>query len=264
MGRTRQDLRRSSDRDKLSSQLQCFVSWTFLYARLVTDRNISKNQYVSHFKKWGWRKNITAPEWRLIDKALATRKEAGRESEVYFNGFRVPDVKVKKEISRNVTLSSKFTSCKSRTIYMMDGLTRKTTVPITHPPEDIQIRTPPPLICESSAAVDPFVLAQTSSLAQTRRKQSPQYEVQSKFPKTQRNLYTCPPTNLLLSTFDLPRQSSQQPLSCMGQPPGAAQNLPYFEFLDLFRSLNLGEQFPQGYKHILTHGRRNPAPRQIH
>lgn len=62
------------------------------------------------FKKWRWRKNISTTEWGLIDKALLRRRKDGRESEVYFNNIRIPDARVRKEISRHVSLSSKFMS----------------------------------------------------------------------------------------------------------------------------------------------------------
>ncbi|CZR57742.1 uncharacterized protein PAC_07631 [Phialocephala subalpina] len=123
--------------------------------------NASKNQYVTQFKKWRWRKNISTAEWGLIDKALLRRREEGQESEVYFNNIRIPDARVRKEISRHVPLSSKFMSIASP----LDS-------------QDIHIRTPPPTLSEGVPAAIEHFHTTTSTVVQMKRKQSIQHEME--------------------------------------------------------------------------------------
>jgi len=63
---------------------------------------------------------MTTAEWAFIDKALTTRNGEGRESEVYFNNICIPDARVRREISRHVTLTHKFISGESVKISMLE------------------------------------------------------------------------------------------------------------------------------------------------
>lgn len=53
---------------------------------------------------------MTAAEYAAIDQTLVRRSDEGKNSQVYINGVRIPDEKLRKEIARHVPLSSRFTA----------------------------------------------------------------------------------------------------------------------------------------------------------
>jgi hypothetical protein len=135
---------------------------------------------VTQFKKWRWRKNISTAEWGLIDKALLRRREEGRESEVYFNNIRIPDTRVRKEISRHVPLSSKFMSSKSiKMRTLRSSLISASLVASPLDSQDIHIRTPPPMLSEDVPAAIEHFHKTASTMVQMKRKRSTQHEMES-------------------------------------------------------------------------------------
>ncbi|TVY40593.1 Ankyrin [Lachnellula subtilissima] len=183
--------------------------------------NASKNQYVAQFKNWGWRKNIAAAEWRSVNKTIVRRHDQGRKSEVYLNNVLVPDAKVRKEISRNVLLSSQLAQ-----------------VPNTPPPiPDIQIRTPPSTPSANFKTNMPRISTSTSALVQINRKRSSQIDIEPSGCKVQR---------ISVQHRSVREQSFQQYFSATGLLANGGDKLPYYEFQDLFRSLNLADTSLKG------------------
>lgn len=70
---------------------------------------------------------MTKKEWDYTLRRVRKRKFDGKESDVYFNGSKVPEKKVKKQMSRNYSLSQE---------QLLD------TTPIPTTPEAIIVRTP--------------------------------------------------------------------------------------------------------------------------
>jgi len=66
-----------------------------------TDWCNSKAQYTRKFERWGFKKNSTDAQWKLIARRLQKRSLEGKESETYLDGKLVPRKKVKKEVSRH-------------------------------------------------------------------------------------------------------------------------------------------------------------------
>lgn len=64
----------------------------------------SEAQYETQLKKWDFRKNMTKKEWDYTLLRMQKRKFDGKESDVYFNGSKVPEKKVKKQMSRHFSL----------------------------------------------------------------------------------------------------------------------------------------------------------------
>ncbi|TVY28262.1 Ankyrin repeat domain-containing protein [Lachnellula hyalina] len=185
------------------------------------DFKASKNQYVAQFKNWGWRKNIAAAEWRSINKTIVRRHDKGRKSMVYLNNVLVPDAKVRKEISRNVLLSSQLAQ-----------------VPNTPPPiPDIQIRTPPSTPSANFTTDVSHNPTSISALVQMKRKRSLQIDIEPTGSKVQR---------ISVQHRSVREQSFQQVFSATGLLANGGDKLPYFEFQDLFRSLNLADTFSKG------------------
>lgn len=60
----------------------------------------SKAQYELHFKKWGFRKNLTKEEWRVVDHKIGKRKREHKESEVLLDKFLIESKKVKRATLR--------------------------------------------------------------------------------------------------------------------------------------------------------------------
>ena len=62
----------------------------------------SKANYERRFKKWGVRKRSQNPKlkWTSISRKIEKRKAAGKQSEVYERGAKLPSKKLCKEISR--------------------------------------------------------------------------------------------------------------------------------------------------------------------
>ncbi|PQE03124.1 multiple ankyrin repeats single kh domain protein [Rutstroemia sp. NJR-2017a BBW] len=126
--------------------------------------NATKNQYTAQFKKWGWRKNITSDEWRLISRSIIQRREDhSKESEVYLNNVRIPDARIRKDISRHVlpTFNSIPTSLVTTTL---DS-------------QHISIRTPPPMTPLDLPVVLENQPRTASSMVQMKRKLSTQHEI---------------------------------------------------------------------------------------
>ncbi|MCJ1349153.1 hypothetical protein MMC31_007389 [Peltigera leucophlebia] len=67
-------------------------------------RATSEAQYETQLKKWDFRKNMTKKEWDYTLLRMRKRKFDGKESDVYFNGSKVPEKKVKKQMSRHFSL----------------------------------------------------------------------------------------------------------------------------------------------------------------
>ncbi|KAN0103454.1 Ankyrin repeat-containing domain protein [Hyaloscypha variabilis] len=61
----------------------------------------------SRFKTWNFRKNLRISDWEYISDVFEKRK--GRPALVYFNGHRIGDKKMKKELSRHVAASHAYT-----------------------------------------------------------------------------------------------------------------------------------------------------------
>ena len=59
-----------------------------------------KAQYELQFKKWRFRKNRTAEEWRIVAQKLTERKQKRKESEVVLYGKPISSKKLKKETLR--------------------------------------------------------------------------------------------------------------------------------------------------------------------
>jgi hypothetical protein len=66
----------------------------------------SKAQYEQQFKIWDFRKNLSRGDWHFVGHRLTKREGEGRKSKVYFNGNPLSDKKVKREVSRHVSLLS--------------------------------------------------------------------------------------------------------------------------------------------------------------
>ncbi|KAH7082662.1 hypothetical protein BKA63DRAFT_136118 [Paraphoma chrysanthemicola] len=57
----------------------------------------SKSQYEKNFKRWGWRKNLTAPEWRAIIRYIKERIICIDDVEVYFHGNVLSKERIERE-----------------------------------------------------------------------------------------------------------------------------------------------------------------------
>jgi uncharacterized protein (UPF0218 family) len=51
-------------------------------------------------KQWDLRKNLSGPEWIVVDHKTKKRKAENKETEVYLNECRIPPKKVKSELAR--------------------------------------------------------------------------------------------------------------------------------------------------------------------
>ena len=60
----------------------------------------SKAQYIRQFKKWGFVKNSTGEQWKIIAREVHKRKARGKATEVVINNTAISDQKLRKEISR--------------------------------------------------------------------------------------------------------------------------------------------------------------------
>ncbi|KAF2145338.1 uncharacterized protein K452DRAFT_294994 [Aplosporella prunicola CBS 121167] len=61
----------------------------------------SEKQYERQFKRWGFRKNLKAEEWKFVSRRLEKRKREGKETDLKIDGILVPRKKLQKEIDRN-------------------------------------------------------------------------------------------------------------------------------------------------------------------
>jgi hypothetical protein len=64
-----------------------------------------KAQYEKKFKEWGFKKNHTKEDWRIVGNKVEQRKRAAKESNVYLDRELVPQKKLRKEISRQGYMS---------------------------------------------------------------------------------------------------------------------------------------------------------------
>lgn len=60
-----------------------------------------KAQYERQFTLWRFRKKLSSNEWEFVFGRMEKRKREGKENELFVEGFRVPDKRIKKEISRH-------------------------------------------------------------------------------------------------------------------------------------------------------------------
>ncbi|KAA8907990.1 ankyrin repeat-containing domain protein [Sphaerosporella brunnea] len=60
----------------------------------------TKNQYETKLKEWRLRKNLTGPEWGVVDYKIKKRKADDQGSAIFLEGFRIPQKRVKKELVR--------------------------------------------------------------------------------------------------------------------------------------------------------------------
>ncbi|PMD41131.1 ankyrin [Hyaloscypha variabilis F] len=67
--------------------------------------NATKSQYELQFKKWQFRKNRTADEWKIIARKLAERENEHKETEVVLNGNLINPKKLRKETLRYGSMS---------------------------------------------------------------------------------------------------------------------------------------------------------------
>jgi hypothetical protein len=64
-----------------------------------------KAQYEKKFKEWGFKKNHTKEDWRIVGYKVGQRKRAAKESNVYLDHELMPRKKLQKEISRQGYMS---------------------------------------------------------------------------------------------------------------------------------------------------------------
>ena len=64
-----------------------------------------KQQYEKKFKEWGYKKNHTKEDWRIVGYKVGQRKRAAKESNVYLDQELMPRKKLQKEISRQGYMS---------------------------------------------------------------------------------------------------------------------------------------------------------------
>ena len=77
--------------------------------QLILKRPIREHQYSRQFKKWGFKKNRKENEWMFVASRGEKRKRDGKDfGPVWMHGQLIPEHKVRKEISRHVTLSSQY------------------------------------------------------------------------------------------------------------------------------------------------------------
>jgi hypothetical protein len=70
--------------------------------------SLSKAQYEGAFKRWNWRKNLTAKEWKVVAHKIQKRKARDPElevqevgAEIRIHGIMIPSKKVKVETRRH-------------------------------------------------------------------------------------------------------------------------------------------------------------------
>ncbi|GIJ92693.1 hypothetical protein Asppvi_001971 [Aspergillus pseudoviridinutans] len=87
-----------------------------------------ETQYQRQFRKWGFRKNLSDQEWKIVNYKVKAREQHGRSSILCFGETLISDAKMRKEIARHAP-----------TAYEA-ALWRIGPAPQT--PEEISIRTP--------------------------------------------------------------------------------------------------------------------------
>jgi hypothetical protein len=64
-----------------------------------------KAQYEKKFREWGFKKNHTKDDWKIVGQKIGKRKRTGKESAVYLDSELMQRKKVQKEISRQGYMS---------------------------------------------------------------------------------------------------------------------------------------------------------------
>ena len=59
-----------------------------------------KAQYEKKFKEWGFGKNCTKDDWKIVGQKVGLRKRTAKESNVYHDGELMPRKRLQKEVSR--------------------------------------------------------------------------------------------------------------------------------------------------------------------
>jgi hypothetical protein len=73
---------------------------------LIAERILSrKAQYEKKFREWGFKKNHTKEDWKIVGHKVGQRKRAAKESNIYLDRELMPRKKVQKEISRQGYMS---------------------------------------------------------------------------------------------------------------------------------------------------------------
>ncbi|KAH8782231.1 ankyrin repeat-containing domain protein [Hyaloscypha sp. PMI_1271] len=61
----------------------------------------TKAQYEKKFKEWGFQKNHTKDDWKIVGQKVGLRKRTAKESNVYLDGELMPRKRLQREISRH-------------------------------------------------------------------------------------------------------------------------------------------------------------------
>lgn len=111
----------------------------------------SKAQYEIQFKKWNLRKNLTNEEWDYVHVCIRKRKREEKDSDVYFNLTKIPEKRIKKELSRRYPISYKDFGGISNNhwLALQECLFKLTCYKVSIPktPEAISVSTPDPVSC---------------------------------------------------------------------------------------------------------------------
>ncbi|KAE9367125.1 ankyrin, partial [Stipitochalara longipes BDJ] len=102
--------------------------------------NATKSQYELQFKRWQFRKNRTAGEWKIVARKIADRKNKHKESEVVLNGKPINPKKLRKETLRYGSMST--------------ALQIHPPGPSPPTPEGFIIRTPSPMFTTSMSVLN--------------------------------------------------------------------------------------------------------------
>ena len=106
----------------------------------------TKSQFELQFKKWQFRKNCTAEEWRIVASKIRKRKRVYKESEVILNGHTINPKKLRKEIYRYGSLPivpKTLLIGKPLCIYVNIMFSPEEKGPSPPTPEGFNIRNPP-------------------------------------------------------------------------------------------------------------------------
>jgi hypothetical protein len=115
----------------------------------------SKAQYELQFKKWNFRKNRTAEEWKIVAHKITQRESEHKDSEVLVNGTPINPKKLRKETLRYRPRSGEteipFPSSYLNLPFPILGLTM-IIAELPPTPEGFIIRTPSPKLTTSIAS----------------------------------------------------------------------------------------------------------------
>ncbi|MCJ1342795.1 hypothetical protein MMC31_000984 [Peltigera leucophlebia] len=217
----------------------------------------SKAQYETQLKKWDFRKNMTSKEWDYTILHIRKRKLDGKESDVYFNGSKVPEKKLKKQMSRHFPLTQD---------QVFD-------MPIPSTPEAITVETPKTTVDYAtslpnpSPSRSPVLLAPTAALNMDH----------SSDRLLARQDHPVPPIRPYREDRDTFGQSTWQPqagadmqaiweTNSVPSPVGGNNiiyNLPCFQFQTLLESTGLFRIRPAQSPVVGTSRRRTPDPQTV-